>query len=78
MTPQMDTAADDTMPQPRTVTERLRLAIRSTRDYHERADDPNDELAAEFQRQLRLLGLRLTWANRRIVTLAQLWARSER
>ena len=48
---------------PRTLNERLRLAIRWCRDYHAADDDLNGELAAELVRHLAHLGLKLVWQD---------------
>ena len=48
---------------PRTLNERLRLAIRWSRDYHDKVDDPDGELAAKFVRHLGHLGLKLVWRD---------------
>jgi hypothetical protein len=63
---------DDSMPPPRTLTERLRLAIRWCRDYHAKEDDPGDELAGEMIRHLDHLGLKLVWKDGAAITPAQL------
>lgn len=54
---------------PRTLNERLRLAIRWCRDYHDKADDPADELAAELIRHLGHVGLKLVWTDGRELSL---------
>jgi hypothetical protein len=46
---------------PRTLNERLRLAIRWSRDHH--TDIDSKELAAEFARHLTFLGLKLVWTD---------------
>jgi hypothetical protein len=48
---------------PRTLNERLRLAIRWCRAYHREANDPNDELAQEFIWHLGHMGLKLVCSD---------------
>jgi hypothetical protein len=45
------------------LNERLRAAIRWCRDFHTAEDDPDDQLATEFIRQLGYVGLKLVWAH---------------
>lgn len=59
-------------PGPGSFTERLRIAIQWTRDYHDRYDDPEDKLGAEFVRHLREAGLKLVWTDGGDVTETQL------
>jgi len=66
-------AADDTGPiPPRTLTERLRLAIRWCRDYHAVEDDPAAELAAAFARHLDHLELKSVWKDGPALTAEQI------
>jgi hypothetical protein len=61
---------------PRTFSERVRLAIGWCWDYHDRDEDPDDELGAELMRHLRHVGLKLVWLDGREVTKEQLRHRS--
>jgi hypothetical protein len=57
---------------PRSVAERLRVAIRWCRDYHAPHHDPAGELGVEFVRRLHDVGLKVVWLDGSEVTEAQL------
>jgi hypothetical protein len=57
---------------PRTLNERLRLAIHWSRDT------PDDELAAEFVHHLSGLGLKLVWLDGRELTPEQIGGKYSR
>jgi hypothetical protein len=65
------TRHDPSQISPRTLTERLRLAIRWSKNYHETRDDPDGKLAAELIRHLSHLGLKLVWRDGQELTPEQ-------
>ena len=69
---------DPTKIPPRTLNERLRLAIRWSRYYHTVDQDPDGELSREFIRHLGHLGLKLVWKDGSDLTPAQLADRRNR
>jgi hypothetical protein len=72
------TGTDPTKIPPRTLNERLRLAIRWSRGYHAKQDDPDGELAGNFIRQLGHVGLKLVWTDGRELTPEQIHDKRKR
>jgi hypothetical protein len=74
----LDLSGDNELPELLEERERLRLAIRWSRDYHRKEDDPDDELASELVRHLGYLNLKLVWSDGSELTPKQINGRTFR